>query len=542
MKLELPSESSRHGHLSSHNGITEDRPVLGLDFGTSNTVLASYVHNFNFKGPQTVTFAQTGSELYPSFALYNPSSGKYLTGNAAYRRRMMEPENVIRSVKRSLDKEFLIVSGRKVRPCDVVQTICHDALMQIHDINPQAVPLTVIATVPYHFQQNKNVIIGNAVKSACSCIFGKTPEVLVIPEPVAAALYWLYVRNGEFPQGEVRALIFDLGGGTLDLSHMRLSIHDNRIESEIVDTTGDSSIGGDDIDRLIYNYVVEECSIDIPSLPDKMQVLMRSNLLDAVVEAKHELTYRTESAVVCKFGDVDVDIVLQRKTVEELLNENKCDRPSFIDRIDATVAKIADRQSVRQSGFNYVILVGGPTKMPVIREYVKKRFPQAHILIHNDTHDYTCVALGASVYAAMQTADAESPFGTRMTLNQFRTRTPYNYYIQKYDGKLDLIVKSGQICPVSIKRIYKPTHLKNGNELVDLTSIRIFQGPNEGSAVYIGSIDIGGGTIYAHGREACDIPVQVELTVDSTILKAQVSVINGNPDISTFHKEVSIQI
>lgn len=540
MKLELPSD--RNNHRCEHNWIPDDRPVIGLDFGTTNTVLSCYIHNFNFRGPQSVTFSQTGSELYPSFALYNQSKDNFLTGLAAYKRRMVDPEKVIRSVKRHLGTEFLNVAGTKVRTSDVVQAICHDALMHFHDLNPHTIPQTIVATVPYHFLQNQNVIIRNAISMACVKLFGKSPELYVMAEPMAAALYWLYARNADFPKNEIRALVFDLGGGTFDLSYLRLSCIDNIIESEIVATTGDSKIGGDDIDELILNYIFNECSIDLSILSEKTNIRVLSDLQELAIGAKHELTYKQEVSIVYKFSDVEIDIVLQRDTFEHLLCENRNGKSSFMNSIEESVAKIADMQSVRQAGFDYVILVGGTTKIPAIRNYVKRRFPRANILTQENSYDHTSVALGASVYAAMLTDGVESPFGVKMTLSQFRSRTPYNYYIQKYDGKLDLIVKSGQICPVLVKRTYIPTHLKEGNELVDLTSIRIFQGPNEKSAVFIGSIDIGKDKIYTHGRKSSDILIDVELKADGTILEASISVDNGNTDKSTFKKEVTIQI
>lgn len=540
MKLELPSD--RNSHRCEHNWIPDDRPVIGLDFGTTNTVLSSYIHNFNSRGPQSVTFAQTGSELYPSYALYNQSKGNFLTGLTAYKRRMLEPKKVIRSVKRHLENEFLNVSGTKVRTSDVVEAICHDALMHFHDLNPHTIPQTIVATVPYHFLQNQNMIIRNAINMACVKLFGKSPELYIMAEPMAAALYWLYARNADFPKNEIRALVFDLGGGTFDLSYLRLSYVEDKIESEIVATTGDSKIGGDDIDELILNYIFDEYSLDLSMLSDKTRIRVLGDLLELAIEAKHELTYKQEVSIVYRFGDVEIDFVLQRDTFEHLLSESRMGKSSFMNGIEATVAKIADRQSIRQVGFDYIILVGGATKIPAIRNYVKRRFPKAIILTQENSYDHTSVALGASVYAAMLTDGVESPFGVKMTLSQFRSRTPYNYYIQKYDGKLDLIVKSGQICPVSVKRTYIPTHLKEGNELVDLTSIRIFQGPNEKTAVFIGSIDIDKDKIYAHGRKASDISIDIELKADGTILNASIYVDNGNTDKSSFKKEVTIQI
>lgn len=538
----LPSSRRNHIDMCDSDFVPEDRPIIGLDFGTTNTVMAQYIHNFNFKGPQSITFTQTGDELYPSIAWFDYSRDKLITGQAAYRRRVSEPWNIISSVKRNLEEKNLVIHGHNINPKDVVHAITRDVLNQLRVNNPYCLPQKIVASVPYHFMQPQNMIVRNAIQEAFKSVFGESIDVTLIPEPVASALYWLHKKYPKLENRNFKVLVFDIGGGTIDLSYVRISSDDTSLTSEVVTSTGDSGIGGDDIDMLIYDYIIELYDIDLQILPNKKRIQAKSSLMDAVIIAKQELSYNSESAIVVRVGDTDVDFVLKRETLEDLLNNSSDTHGSFMERIETVVKKITQRQSLQTNGFDYIVLVGGPTKMPIIRNYMRKRFPDAEILAYEHNDEHLCVAKGASIYAAMLIEDGFSPFEKKMSLNQFKSRTLYNYYIEKYDGSLDILVKAGQICPVIETRKYIPTKLKLDDVLVDLSHIKIYQGKDKNNAKYIGSVDIDDAEIYSHGRKVSEIPVSVRLTADSSIILAEVFVEKGNKNYTDYRQIAEIQI
>ena len=247
----LPSKRQNNTHIYTK----EEFPILGIDFGTTNSVVSYYIDAPQFHGTKPVCHLQTGNMLFPSVVYYDSKSG-FVTGLLAYQRRLLYPSKVIPSIKRSLLSEKILIDGVEFYPHQLVREIFKGFLMNVRNERPKSKPTITTITVPYFFMQPQNLIIRKAAEEAFKEVFGCYPQIEIIPEPVAASLYWIYNNQKQY-QGKKTTLVFDLGGGTFDLSLVESIIYPNRISCEVIAVDGSDQLGGDDIDKILYNYIID---------------------------------------------------------------------------------------------------------------------------------------------------------------------------------------------------------------------------------------------------------------------------------------------
>jgi len=381
--------------------------VLGIDLGTTNSVMAVIE-----AGDPTILESAEGNRLTPSVVAVNPKSGEQIVGQVARRQAITNPENTVFSVKRFMGRKFsdpqvqealkhvpytvkaasngdirVTMGGKELSPPEVSAMILRkmkqDAEAKLGEKITQAV-----ITVPAYFNDSQR----QATKDAGQ-IAGL--EVLrIINEPTAASLAYGLDKKG----ADQTIAVYDLGGGTFDISILRVG----EGVFEVISTNGDSYLGGDDFDMRIIEWAVDEYRKDqgIDLQQDKMAL---QRLKEAAEKAKIELSTTLQSDLNLPFITADASgpkhlaLTLSRARLEQLT----------ADLVERTVGPCT--AALRDAGLepgqiDEVVLVGGQTRMPVVVEHVKKVFKREP---HKGVNPDEVVAAGAAIQAGVLAGDVK---------------------------------------------------------------------------------------------------------------------------------------
>jgi molecular chaperone DnaK len=345
--------------------------ILGIDLGTSNSEAAVMEG-----GKPTIIPSAEGARMFPSVVAFT-KTGERLIGEAARRQAVTNPERTIMAIKRKMGTDHKVeIDGKKYTPQEISAMILQKIKQDAEAYLGEKITKAVI-TVPAYFNDNQR----QATKDA-GTIAGL--EVLrVINEPTAAALAY-----GLDKKGSQKILVFDLGGGTLDVTIMEMG--DGVFE--VLSTSGDTQLGGTDMDNRIIDYIAnqfkKENGIDLRN--DKMAM---QRLRDAAEKAKIELSSTLQTQINLPFitadanGPKHLDMVLTRAKLEELVHD-------VVERCYPPMRQAISDAKLSANGVDRIILVGGPTRMPIVMEMVKKFFgkdPERGI------DPMECVAMGAAI-------------------------------------------------------------------------------------------------------------------------------------------------
>lgn len=355
--------------------------VVGIDLGTTNSAIAVLMGS----EPEIIPNAE-GSRLTSSVVAFT-KDGQRLVGQVAKRQAITNPERTILSIKREMGTGHRVeIDGKKLTPQEIaamiLQKLKNDAESYLGESVTQAV-----VTVPAYFSDSQR----QATKDA-GTIAGL--EVLrIINEPTAAALAY-----GLDKKGEQKILVFDLGGGTFDVSLLELG--DNVVE--VLATSGNNRLGGDDFDERIMNYVADEFKKDqgIDLRQDRMAM---QRLKEAAEKAKVELSSVTSTDINLPFitatqaGPKHLEMTLTRARFDELT----------ADLVEKTMGPT--RQALSDAGLESgqiddIILVGGSTRIPAVQEAIRRLLGKEP---HKGVNPDEVVALGAAYQAAVLAGEAK---------------------------------------------------------------------------------------------------------------------------------------
>ena len=378
--------------------------IIGIDLGTTNSAFAYMVAG----KPEVITNSE-GDRTTPSVVAVT-KKGDRLVGKVAQRQRVTNPENTIYGIKRLIgrkysdkevqrDKEivpFKIVekgNGVAVDLADKAQTPEEVSAMILSKIKADAEaylgePVTeAIITVPAYFDDSQRQATKDAGKIAGL-------EVRrIINEPTAAALAY-----GLDKKEDQKIVVFDLGGGTFDVSV--LEIGDGVFE--VKSTNGDTHLGGEDFDNKIVDYILadfeKENGIDLRKDPTAMQ-----RIKDEAEKAKKELSSANETEINLPYITADADgpkhleLTLTRAKLEELVAE-------LLDRLDTPVKKALEDAKLEPKDISEVVMVGGMTRMPAVVERAKKLFGKDPMQGVNPDE---VVAVGAAIQGGVLAGDVK---------------------------------------------------------------------------------------------------------------------------------------
>jgi molecular chaperone DnaK len=362
--------------------------IIGIDLGTSNSAAAVMIG-----GKPTIIQAAEGTSVggkaFPSVVAFT-KDGQLLVGEPARRQMISNPEGTVAAAKRKMGTDFKFhVLGKEYTPQQIssfiLQKIKKDSEAFLGDTVDKAV-----ITVPAYFNDNQRQATKDAGEIAGLQV------VRIINEPTAASLAYGLDKL----QKDLKIMVFDLGGGTLDVTIMEMGGGVFQVKS----TSGDTQLGGTDMDNILIDYIVEEfkkqSGLDVRN--DKAAMM---RIREAAEKAKIELSNIVSTEINLPFlaydpkaGPKNLVITLTRAKLEDLL------RP-IIERCRAPMMQALADAKITPQDIDKIIMVGGPTRMPIVRQFVATatgKEPERGI------DPMEAVAMGAAIQGAIITGDVST--------------------------------------------------------------------------------------------------------------------------------------
>jgi len=417
--------------------------VIGIDLGTTNSCVAVIEGD-----TPTVITSKEGYRTTPSVVAFTKSKER-IVGDAAKRQAAVNSDRTIFSIKRHMGTDYRKkIDGKYYTPQEISAFILMKLKEDAEDFLGQPVTDAVV-TVPAYFTDAQRQATKDAGKIAGLNI------LRIINEPTSAAL--AYGLDNGMAQ---KVLVYDLGGGTFDVSV--IDIGDNVIE--VLATSGDNHLGGDDFDERIVNYLVEQFKLsDGINLSKDVSAMQR--LREEAEKAKKELSSSVTTNInlpfiaMSKDGPHHIDITLSRQTFNELTAD-------LVDRTITPVENALHDAGLSKTDINMVLLVGGSTRIPAVADKVRQLMGKEP---SRNLNPDECVALGAAVQGGklgnqLQTGSAASEI-------ILMDVTPMSLSIETMGGIASRLIERNTTIPTRHSQIF--TTAGNFQTSVD---IKVFQG------------------------------------------------------------------
>jgi len=401
--------------------------IIGIDLGTSNSAAAVIMGG----KPTLIPAAEgttIGGKAFPSYVAIG-KDGELIVGEPARRQAITNPENTIVAAKRKMGTDHIFkVQGKEYKPQQIsafiLQKIKKDSEAFLGDKVEKAV-----ITVPAYFDDNQR----QSTKDA-GTIAG-LDVVRIINEPTAASLAFGLDKSKD----DMKILVFDFGGGTLDVTTMEMGGG----VFEVMSTSGDTQLGGTDMDKTIVDFVTDDfrkkTGIDLSTDSTAM-----TRLREASEKAKIELSTVMETDINLPFiyhdpssGTKNLEIKLTRAKLEELINP-------IVERCKPSVEKALEDAKLSKSEIAKIVLIGGPTRMPLVRKFLSSLLDKE---AESGVDPMEAVAMGAAIQAGIIAGDVTSDI---VLLDV----TPLTLGIETLGGVREPLIERNTTIPTSKNKIF----------------------------------------------------------------------------------------
>ena len=422
--------------------------IIGIDLGTTN----SCVSIMEGDSAKVIENAE-GERTTPSVVAY--TDGETLVGSSAKRQSVTNPENTLYAIKRLIGRKFsdeVVTKDKEMTPFEIIKADNGDAWVKANgeSLAPQQVSAQIltkmkksaedylghevkeaVVTVPAYFNDSQRQATKDAGKIA------GLEVKRIINEPTAAALAFGLDKK----TGDQKIAVFDLGGGTFDISIIELAEIDGEKQFEVLSTNGDTFLGGEDFDLALIDHLVDEFkkeqNFDLKSDPAALQ-----RLKEAAEKAKIELSSNQQTEINLPYITADSSgpkhllIKLTRSKLEALVE------PLVARSLKPVEIALKDA-NLKTSEINDVILVGGQTRMPMVQEKVKEFFGKEP---RKDINPDEAVAVGAAVQGAVLSGDV-----TDILLLDV---TPLTLGIETMGGVMTPVIEKNTTIPTNKSQIF----------------------------------------------------------------------------------------
>jgi molecular chaperone DnaK len=490
-------------------------PLVGIDLGTTNSEVALV------RDGKPVVFEEDGDPILPSFVGLS-EDGRLLVGKAARNQWVLAPERTIKSIKRKMGQDIKVKLGDQEYTPQEISAMILRALRDRAAAQVGSDVRKAVITVPAYFNDAQRQATREAGELA------GLEVVRILNEPTAASLTY-------DPQHHElrRILVYDLGGGTFDVSVVQAQ----ESVMEVLSSHGDTQLGGDDFDELLFKHLVakfkEQHNIDLSE-----NVFARARLLRAAEAAKRHLSYHPfarieEEFIAEKDGQaLHLNLEIGRGDYEDMI------RP-LLQRTMDSVRRALEDAKLQPGEIDKVVLVGGSTRTPLVTQLLEERLGQP---AHQEINPDLCVAMGAGIQAAMIGGASVGPVLVDITPHSLGIRCIDFVHGYEFPFRFAAILRRNTPLPASRSEVFATVH--DGQRTVE---VEVFQGENEDVRFNhrIGNFRIDGLADVPAGNQ---LVVQLDLNLDgmlkvsarekATGLQKQVTIENA---LARFEREEGTQ-
>jgi molecular chaperone DnaK len=463
--------------------------VIGIDLGTSNSAAAVVEAGRPVIIPSAEGAGVASGKAFPSYVAFT-KDGQRLVGEPARRQSAINADGTIQAAKRKMGSDFKFkVFGKDYSPQQIsafiLQKIKQDAEAYLGDKVEEAV-----ITCPAYFDDNQRTATKDAGEIAGLKV------LRIINEPTAACLAYGLEKAGK----ELKILVFDFGGGTLDVTIMEMWKEGG---FRVVATSGDTQLGGTDMDRLLIEHIAKEfkrqSGIDLTH--DNMAT---QRLREAAEKAKVELSSALSTDINLPFISADASgpkhltLSINRATLDDLIHPiiERCRGPLEQALKDAKESFAKEGASFTNSAIDKIIMVGGPTRMPIVQKFVEDYFGKK---IERGIDPMDCVAMGAAIQAAIIKGEVKDVLLLDVT--------PLSLGIETLGGVNTTLIERNTTIPTKKSQIFS-TAADNQTAV----TIRVLQGerPMANDNVELGRFDLLGIPLAPRGMPQIDVTFDID--------------------------------